>query len=142
MTEFDIQESLINVFDTLNTFSGITFITENNVHYPNKTFTEPSDKRWFNLTFKSNEPVFMGMLPESQERYNGILFIDIFTPKDCGESEAETKYKWIKKLYYSNNGFFDDSVIKNIYISTKGADGDKYRLQLAVEWEADIDKES
>ena len=142
MTEFDIQDSLINVFDTLNTFSGITFITETNVHYPNKSFAEPSNKRWFNLTFRSNEPIDIGMLPDSQERYNGIFYIDIYTPLDSGEVEAETKYKWIKKLFNSNNGFFDETVIKNIYISTKGADGDKYRLQLAVEWEADIDKES
>ena len=147
MTEFDIQKSLIDVFKTLNTFSQIEFLKiENgeykNVHLPNISFSEPEDKRYFDLTFRNNEGVPIGMLPDSQERITGVLYIDVYTPKDSGESEAETKCKWIKKLYHSNNGFFDDSVIKNIYISTKGADGDKYRLQLAVEWEADIDKES
>ena len=145
MTEFDIQEKLFNHFLTLNSFSGITYLEKNskgryiNVHFPNVPFTAPQNKRWFDLTFINAEPVDSSIMEDSQYRFNGILRIDIYTPTDRGEDEAKTKYGWIASLF--NNADLDYIDIMRVYVSTKGNDADCYRLQVTVDWEADIDKE-
>ena len=145
MTEFDIQKILFDHFCTLNSFSSITFLETDssdnytNVHFPNKPFTAPSDKRWFDLTFRNNEPFDSSLGEDSQYRFTGVLYIDIYSPTDAEETEVKTKYSWIAKLF--NDAELDYIDIMRVYISTKGNDADCYRLQVAIEWEADIDKE-
>ena len=145
MTEFDIQKSLFDVLKTLNTFSNIEFLetdTEGNytnIHFPNVPFTEPDSKRWFEVTFKNNEPESASLMEGSQDRFTGVLYIDIITPQDSKEEEAETKYRWIAKLFNSVNLDYID--IMKVYIADKGNEADHYRTLIAVEWEADIDKE-
>ena len=144
MTEFDIQKELIDTFKTLNSFSNIEYMKTDtdgnytNVHFPNETFAVPDDKRWFDVTFRNNESTDSSLGGE-QYRFTGVLYIDIYTPQDSGEAEAKAKYEWIAKLFHSVNLDYID--IMKVYISTKGNDADYYRLQVAVEWEADIDKE-
>lgn len=149
MTEFDIQKRLFNTFCTLNDFSNIDFLEIDeskegyeqytNVHFPNVPFDYPESKRWFDLTFRNNESVDASIMEGSQSRITGILYIDIICPQDVAEDEAETKYRWISKLFNSVN--IDVVDIMQVYISTKGNEADHYRLQVAVSWEADIDKE-
>lgn len=145
MTEFDIQDSLFERFKTINVFSGIEFLhTDNegeylNVSFPNKPFTEPEDKRWFELTLRTNPPE-SASLGDSQNRYTGVLYIDVITPTDTGEDEARNIYEWINRLY-TRDMFFDDVAVMKCYISTNGNEADHYKLQVAIEWEADIDKE-
>ena len=145
MTEFDIQDELFDTFKTLNTFSGIEYLKQDsdgeyvNAHFPNVPFTEPQDKRWFDLTFRNNQPVDSSIGEDSQSRFTGVLYIDIYSPKDVGEKEVETKYRWIAKLF--NDVVLDYIDIMKVYVSTSGNDADSYRLQVAIEWEADIDKE-
>lgn len=145
MTEFDLQTSLFNHFKKLNDVSGITFLKTDasgnylNVHFPNIPFTAPDDKRYFELTFRSDEPDQVALMGGSQNRYAGILYIDIITPQDVGEYESENKYRWIARLF--NDKEIDDVLITNVYISNKGNEADHYRLLVAVEWTADIDKE-
>ena len=139
MTEFDIQRTLFEQFLTLNDFSQINYLTEENVHLPNKPFSVPNDKRWFDLTLRTNDPIDAFIMEGQQARFTGVLYIDIYSPQDVEENEVETKYKWIAKLFNSANLDYID--IMKVYISTKGNDADCYRLQVAIEWEADIDKE-
>lgn len=149
MTEFDIQKKLIEHFLTLNDISGVPFINIDNtksgyqkytnVHISNVIFSKPEDKRWFDLTFRNNDPVDASIMEGSQYRFTGVLYIDIFSPQDVEEAEVETKYKWVAKLF--NDASLDYIDIMKVYISTKGNDADSYRLQVAIEWEADIDKE-
>ena len=145
MTEFDIQKKLFDHFLTLNTVSGITYLKQDtagkytNVHFPNVPFKAPQDKRWFDLTFINAEPEDASIGEDSQARFYGILRIDIYTPTDRGEDEAKTKYGWIAKLF--NDAELEYVDIMKVYISTKGNDADCYRLQVTVDWEADIDKE-
>ena len=141
MTEFDIQKILIDRFKQLNTISGKPYIKESysNVHFPNSKFTVPQDKRWFDLTFRSNEPSDASLMEGSQYRFTGVLYIDIYAPVDKKEDEVEAKYKAIAKLF--NDAELDYVDIMSVYISTKGNDADSYRLQVAINWEADIDKE-
>lgn len=145
MTEFNIQKILFDHFLTLNSFSGITFLETDtdgnytNVHFPNVSFSEPQDKRWFNLTFINADPSDVALMEASQYRFAGVLKIDIYTPSDCGEDEAQAKYSWIAKLF--NDAELDYIDIIKVYISTKGNDADCYRLQVTVDWTADIDKE-
>ena len=113
MTEIDLQKALINRFNTLNTFSGITFIKKNNVHYPNKPFTE-NISSWFDLNFLSNAPSSVSVGDDSQNRYNGIFQIDIYTPLDMGEDEPNNKYKWLSKLF-SKGTDFDNIIIMKVY---------------------------
>ena len=154
MTEFDIQKRLFDVFKSLDDFAqdngyiGEPFLVKVeeggfdkylNVHFPNCPFDYPESRRWFDLTFRNNEPVDASLGEDSQSRFTGILYIDIIVPQDVGELEAETKYRWIAKLF---NGISIDVVdIMKVYISTQGNEADHYRLQVAIVWEADIDKE-
>ena len=149
MTEFDIQKRLFDTFCTLNDVSKLQILDIDetkegyekylNVHFPNVPFEYPESKRWFDLTFRNNESVDASLMEGSQERITGVLYIDIICPQDVGEEEAENKYRWIAKLF---NGVNIDVVdIMKVYISTKGNEADHYRLQVAIEWEADIDKE-
>ena len=150
MTEFDVQKALFDHFYTLDSFArgqGYRgepfFVTVDNnivnVHQPNKPFTVPDDKRWFDLTFRNSEPVDASLMEGSQYRFTGVFYIDIYCEQDVQEYEVETKYKWIAKLF--NDAELDYIDIMKVYVSTKGNDADQYRLQVAIEWEADIDKE-
>lgn len=155
MTEFDIQDSLFKKFCSLDDFAreegytGEPFLKtaeENgevvykNVHFPNVPFDIPEDGDWYDLTFRNNEPVSAALGGESQNRFTGVLYIDIYSPIDSGEDEARNKYEWIARLF-TRDLYFDDVVIMRTYISTKGNDAVSYKLQAAVEWTADIDKE-
>lgn len=155
MTEFDIQDSLFKKFLTLddfareNGYTGEPFIeTEEvdgetiykNVHFPNIPFELPNQGGWFDLTFRNNEPESAAITKDAQNRFTGVLYIDIYSPTDSGESEVRNKYEWIARLF-ERDLYFDDVVIMRCYISTKGNDAVSYRLQAAVEWTADIDKE-
>lgn len=146
MTEFDIQKVLIERFNSLNDFSNIELLKKDenkniiNVHYPNKAFSVPSDNRWYNLNFISNEPVDSAILDNSQNRFTGVFYIDIYSPIDVEEFEVENKYKWIAKLF-TKYTYIDDVVIKKCYINKKESDAENYRVQVAINWEADIDKE-
>ena len=139
MTEFDIQKCLFDHFLTLNEFSRIEYITESNVHFPNRQFSVPDDKRWFDLSVQNAEPTDAFLMENSQYRFAGTFKIDIYTPQDCGEEECLNKYRWIAKLF--NDAELDVVDIMKVYISTKGNDADYYRLQVTIEWTADIDKE-
>ena len=146
MTEFDIQKCLFDKFLELNEYSNIEFLKKDedgnytNVNIPNIPFSAPADKTWFELYIKSNTPYPVAVLDGSQDRITGVFYIDIITPIDVGEDEAETKYRWICRLF-NNNIYIDDVVINSCCLSTKGNELDHYRLQVAIEWEADIDKE-
>ena len=145
MTEFDIQKELFDYFLTLNTVSGIEYLKQDsegkytNVHFPNVTFTAPQNKRWFDLSVQVAEPSDAFIMEDSPYRQAGVLYIDIYQPTDCGEEECLTKYRWIAKLF--NDANLEDVDIMKVYISTKGNDADCYRLQVAVNWEAIINKE-
>ena len=145
MTEFNIQKILFDKFKELKTTSGKSYLKQDsegkytNVHFPNEEFTVPDDKNWFDLTFRSDEPSDASLGKGSQNRFYGVLYIDIYAPVDEGEERVEAKYKAIAKLF--NDAELDYVDIMKIYISTKGNDADSYRLQVAINWEADIDKE-
>lgn len=145
MTEFDIQRNLFDTFKTLNDFSGIGFLELDedgnclNAHFPNAPFSQPESKRYFELTFRSNAPEEAAIMENAQSRYTGVLYIDIITPQDVGEEEAEAKCRWIARLF--NGADIEDVDIMKVYVSTKGNEADHYRTLLAVEWTADIDKE-
>lgn len=151
MTELDIQKRLFEKFLSIddyaveNGYTGQPYIIKDdqgdlmNVHLPNEPFKVPDDKRWYDVTFRSNEPVDASIMEGSQYRFTGVMYIDILTPQDVGEKEAEGKYRWIANLF--NSADIDYIDIMRVYISTKGNDADCYRLQVAIEWEADIDKE-
>lgn len=145
MTEFDIQKSLFDTFKTLNDFSDVGFLEtdENgnytNVHFPNVPFSYPESKRYFELTFRNSEPSDVALIEDSQSRFTGVLYIDIITPQDVGEDEAYNKYRWIARLF--NGADIENVDIMKVYVSTKGNEADHYRLLVAVEWTADIEKE-
>lgn len=140
MTEIDLQKQLIDRFKTLNEVSGKNFITDKNVSYPNKKFTVPQDKRWFEVYFISNAPVMAGICEDAQNRFTGIFQIDICTPLDSGEKEADNKYKAIANLFSRDTYFSDISVI-NCYRARQVAEVDHFRTTIRIEWSADIDKE-
>lgn len=145
MTEASIQESLFSRFLTLNTFSGKTYIQFDtndeplNVALPNKSFTQPSNNKWFALHFMANEPSPVGISEFAQDEFTGIFQIDICTPINKGEKEATVKYDYIKQLF--NRGTtFDDVEIDKVYRSNTEVCGNYYKTIVTVFWTARIDK--
>jgi hypothetical protein len=140
MTSVDLQEQLTARFKTLNDFSGIKFITDKNVSYPNIAFTQPDDNRFFILSFMFNEPEAISNFDEAQDEITGIFQIDICTPLESGESESNNKFKWISKLF-SRGTTFEDIEITKSPSKTVDYDSDYYRTTVRINWVARIDKE-
>lgn len=148
MTEAVIRDSLISHFHTLNEMSGADFLVEKytegsseyykNVHYPNKRFSVPDNKRFFELTFLPSEPSPVAIGEDSQNEWNGILQIDICTPLDVGEFEADDKKSFLYELFKRGTSI-DDVEITKVYSPTAGAESDFYRTVVRVNWTAIID---
>ena len=115
MTEIDVQQRMFDTFCSLDTFArehgytGEPFLEQNaegnylNVHFPNRPFDYPESKRWFELTFRNNEPTDAALMEGTQYRFTGLLYIDIIIPQDVEEYEAVNKYCWIARLFHSVN---------------------------------------
>lgn len=138
MTEVYLQDKLINAFLTLNDFSGRPFLRDDNVLLPNKAFTVPTNKRWFAVSFMAGEPSPAAAFGEAQNRWSGILQIDIYTPLDRGEAEANNKYEWIAKLFKRGKTFDDIEIVK-CYRKNQHYTDDQYVTTVRIEWTADID---
>lgn len=139
MTEFDLQKKLQERFLSLNAFSGISFLSDRNVNLNgNKAFCIPADRRWFSLRFMSDSPDEVGIGNNVQERLAGIYQIDICVPLDKGEDEAETKYKWIKRLFRAGTEI-EELTITKVYKASAFVEKTYYRVVVRIEWTADID---
>lgn len=144
MKDIGIRDALFNKFLTLNTFSGISFITfdvsgePTNVSLPNKQFTVPSDFNWFELSFLPNEPEAIGMYNNGNERYTGFLQIDICTAKGFGEVEADNKFEWISRLF-SVGSSVGDAVIDKVSKANTSEEANCYRTIIRVYFTADVD---
>ena len=138
MTDTAIKTALINRFLTLNTFSGIDFTTASNVAKPNEAFNQPTDNRWFQLHFIPNEPEQIAIGVSNYERWTGLFQIDICTPLDRGELEADTKYEWIAKLFARGTSF-SNVIVERVYSPDCDVEKDHYKKIVRVEWTADID---
>lgn len=139
MTDADIQRTLFDAFRTLNDYSGIEFITDSNVAYPNRAFRPPKDGRWFALSFMADAPTAASVGEYSRNRWSGVFQIDIYTPQDSGEDEAETKYGWLARLF-ARGSEFGDAVVTGVYRALAESEENRYRTAVRVEWTADIDK--
>ena len=138
MTEFGIERELVERFLTLNDFSGVNFVKDKNVDFSdNKTFSIPKDKRWFKLSFLSDEGENIGIGNFEQSRFSGIFQIDIYTPIDKGREESETKYEWISKLFKKGTCLKDVS-INRVYKALQEVEENGFRTVVRVEWTADI----
>lgn len=139
MTEFDLQKKLQERFLSLNAFSGISFLSDANVNLNgNKAFCIPDDRRWFSLRFMSDSPDEVGIGNNVQERLAGIYQIDICVPLGKGEDEAETKYKWIKRLFRAGTEI-EELTITKVYKASAFVEKTYYRVVVRIEWTADID---
>ena len=141
MTETAIKEALFKRFETLNSFSNISFITENNANiaYPNKDFTPPADNRWFALDFLPDEPEQIALGCPQLTGWTGLLQIAIYTPLNRGEEEADTKYEWIAQLFAPGTEF-GGVMINKVYSPDTEPEENVYRKVVRVEWNADIDQ--
>lgn len=138
MTEIELKELLVKHFFTLNTFSGITFLQDDNVDLRNnKAFTEPTDKRFFVVQFLPDTPESIAIGNNDVERFTGIFQIDIITPIDKGLDEADTKYKWLKKLFKKGTEI-EEITVNNVYKASSITEDTYYRTVVRVEWTADI----
>lgn len=140
MTEVDVQETLINRFNTLNAFSGIQFTSKKNVALPNEKFDIPANKTWFDIAFLSNKPEVISNFDSGLIRIDGYLQIDINTPLGVGEKEANNKYKHIARLF-SIGTEINKVLIKNVQRVRSVAQQDHFCTTVRIFFEADIDKE-
>jgi hypothetical protein len=145
MTDTHIEKTLTGAFLTLNEFSSIPFIaTDNNgnplnVSLPNISFTPPQDNRFFVLSFLPDEPEPAGLGTNAENRWSGILQIDIMVPLDAGMDETAVKYEWIVKLFQRGKSF-DGIMITRTYRATHGASPEFYRTVVRVEFTASLPK--
>lgn len=137
-----VKEDLIAHFLTLNEFSGVNFIEENNnnVQLPNKFIEEPTDKTWFSLAFVFDEPESIGNFNTKQERYNGFMQIDIYTVIDTGEDEPNDIYLFLCKLF-EEGSYIGDSIIRKIYQPYSTTEKKFYRTTVRIDFVADVDNE-
>lgn len=140
MTTVDLQKQLTSRFEKLNELAGVNFITDKNVSYPNIHFVQPADKRFFILNFMFNEPKALANFEEAQDEYTGIFQIDVCTPLDKGESEANTKFEWISRLF-PRGLTFDDIEITRSASKTVQYESDYYKAIVRIEFVARINKE-
>jgi len=145
MTDAYIEKVLTDAFLTLNEFSGIKYINKDasgkllNVALPNIKFDEPPDKRYFILSFLSNEPEPAGLGTKAENRWSGILQIDILIPLGAGSAEIEAKYNWISRLFERGKSF-GDVMIRRTYRAAHGAELTFYRTVIRVEFMATLPK--
>lgn len=145
MTEENVKNALFSRFLNLNTFSNISFLViENNevknVALPNKNFTPPDNCRWFALSFMPDVPEQISVGYPSLVSVTGIFQIDIYTPLDKGEAEADTKYEWISKLFAPGTEIGSSIIINKVYSPDSTPEKNVYKKIVRVEWTADIDK--
>ena len=150
MTDVAIQKCLTDTFNTLNEFSGKNYLTKDahgkitNTAYPNSAFNIPADNRFFVLSFLPAAPSMAANFEDAQDRYTGLFQIDVMTPIDKGESEADTKYNWISKLFARGKALCDNNVLVDItkcYRASVETESTYYRTVIRIEWTADIDKQ-
>lgn len=137
MTETILQKKLFSRFETLNEYSGISFLN-NNVSYPNKKFIIPEKKTWYQLNCTFDKPNVVTLGESSQNRWVGIFQIDVYTPIGKGENEADNNYKWIASLFRRGT-VIDDICINRVYKAMNDASDNSYRTVIRVEFDADID---
>ena len=145
MTDAYIEQTLIDAFLTLNEFSGVSYIKKDgngnplNVSLPNKPFTPPADNRFFVLSFLPNEPEPAGLGTNAENRWDGILQIDIMVPLGAGMDETAAKYQNIVNLF-QRGSTFGDVMIKRTYRAMHGAELAYYRTVVRVEFLATLSK--
>jgi len=145
MTDVIIEKVLTDAFLTLNEFSGVKYINKDatgkllNVALPNTAFTEPADKRYFILSFMGNEPDPAGLGEYAENRWTGILQIDVMVPLGTGQAECEAKYNWISRLFERGKSF-GNIMIKRTYRATHWAELTFYRTVIRVEFTATLPK--
>jgi len=146
MTDTYIEQTLIDAFLTLNEFSSIPYITKDangnplNVSLPNKPFTEPVNRQFFVLSFLPGEPEPAGLGVNAENRWSGILQIDIMVPLGVGQAESNSKYEWIAKLFQRGK-MFGDVMVRRTYRAMHGAETAYYRTVVRVEFSASLPKD-
>ena len=143
MTDTYIEKILIDAFLTLNEFSGEEYIIKDdkenllNVSLPNVLFVPPKDNQFFILSFLPNEPEPSGLGTNAENRWSGILQIDIFVPLGAGMEETTEKYNRIVELFQRGK-IFDEIMIVKTYRATHGAEDAFYRTVVRSEFTASL----
>lgn len=138
MTETILKEKIFERFESLNDFSGLEFLNEKNVSYPNRTFVIPDKKTWFKVNCTFDEPKVTSLGSESQNRWVGIFQIDIFTPIGKGENESDNIYKWIASLF-RHGTVIDNINVNKVYKALNETGDNFYKTVIRVEFDADLD---
>jgi hypothetical protein len=145
MTDTYIETVLTSAFLTLNEFSGITYIRKDgngnllNVSLPNKPFTEPTDKRFFILSFLPNEPEPAGLGANAENRWGGIFQVDVIVPLGAGMDEINAKYQQIVNLF-QRGSTFNEIMVRRTYRAFHGAELAYYRTVVRIEFTASLPK--
>jgi hypothetical protein len=144
MTDVHIQKVLTDAFMQLNTSSGkpyINFVDDKpvNVAVPNIQFSPPASKQFFVLSFLPGEPEPAGMGTYAENRWSGLLQVDIYSPLGKGEDEVNAKYEALSKLF-ERGKCFDEVVIQKVYCPLREPEADIYRAAVRIEWVCDLPK--
>jgi len=147
MTDTYIEKTLIDAFMTINDFSGVSLIKTDekgkplNVSLPNTPFTPPKDNNFYIISFLPNEPEPAGLGINAENRWNGILQIDIIVPIGIGTDIIAIRYDWIVKLLQRGKTFGEIMIIKT-YRAHHGAEPENttYRTIIRVEFTASLPK--
>jgi hypothetical protein len=144
MTDAHIQKTLTDAFLTLNASSGkpyINFVDDKpvNVAVANISFTPPVNNQYFVLSHLPGEPEPAGMGEYAENRWSGLLQVDIYSPVGKGEDEVNAKYEALSKLF-ERGKCFDEVVIQKVYCPLREQEGNRYRAAVRIEWVCDLPK--
>ncbi len=115
-----------------------TYIRTDNVAWPNKTFSRPSENGWYEIDHIPGEPYQAALGEDAPNRWVGIYQITICVKIDSGKVAANARYEAIAGLF-SRGSIFSGVEIERVYSGPEGPEEDHYRLPVRIVYRADIE---
>ena len=107
------------------------------VAYQNEQFTPPENSPWLASTILQTQPLQASLGGSGQDRHDGILQIDVYTPINEGDILARQIMDQIEDVLKSSTvlTYSDVSVkIESVGISFTAQEGDWFRNTLDLTW--------
>jgi len=86
------------------------------IHYENVRFDEPKGRSWVRLTIVNALGFPLSINSGMSERHNGVIVVQIFTPKDGGTAEAKALADKVSDIFRTRKLEVADSGIIQTFV--------------------------
>lgn len=148
MTQNDCEQTLVNLFDTIDLIFWEEDVGQKVTAYPMQDFTHPECGYWYEIKHLSVLPEQIELGQHSMNKWQGIMQIDICVYKDIKARRSTHKDYGVE--FYVNNAYsaiaevMKRGVIKDrVHIVKVGKssaiDNDEYySVPISVQWYANL----